>query len=106
MKNEKDKAYWSNTLFNTIPPGLRGRREYSLEKPKGTVRIAVLGTPTRPAKRSARTKTYSYRFGKVFPMTEVPKFGVFWLWFTIKMLDHFWRDEVLEYHPDIVLVDF
>ena len=84
--------------------GLRGVREYALDKPAGTTRIVVLGDSFTFGEDVGDDEAWPHRLEELMPGTEVLNLGVHGYGHDQMLL--YLKEEGLRYHPDVVIVGF
>lgn len=84
--------------------GMRGRREFTLERLPGRPRIALLGDSFTFGDEVSDEETWGARLQERLPETEVLNFGVHGYGHDQILLDFIER--AFRYHPDVVVVGF
>ncbi len=90
--------------LNSNSQGLRGLTEYSIEKPKDKIRIAVIGDSFTFGEEVGDADTYSSILDKELDDVEVINFGVAGYGHGQILL--YFEDFVSAYDPDIVILGF
>jgi len=96
-------AFGAKTL-STNSRGLRGPREYGLDKPAGVARIVVLGDSFTFGEDVGDEEAWPRRLEALLPGTEVLNLGVHGYGHDQMLL--YLKEEGLKYHPDVVVVGF
>jgi hypothetical protein len=89
---------------NTNSASMRGSREYSLEKPPGVRRLAVVGDSFTFGLDVADEETYCAQLERATPGIEVLNLGVNGYGTDQQYLR--WKRDAAPYHPDVVLLGF
>lgn len=96
-------AFGAKTLSSNSR-GLRGAREYAVDKPPGVVRIVVLGDSFTFGEDVGDDEAWPRRLEQLLPGTEVLNLGVHGYGHDQMLL--YLKEEGLGYHPDVVIVGF
>ncbi|HEY2941797.1 MAG TPA: GDSL-type esterase/lipase family protein [Vicinamibacteria bacterium] len=96
-------AFGGKTLSSNSR-GLRGAREYSLDKPAGSRRIVVLGDSFTFGEDVGDDEAWPRQLGALMPGVEVLNLGVHGYGHDQMLL--YLKEEGLRYHPDVVIVGF
>ena len=102
--NIRDLIAWDNKIVNSNSKGLRGKLEYSYNKPANKIRILILGDSFTFGEEVSDTETYSYYLQQLLPDVEVINLGVH-AYGHDQMLLYF-NEEGIKYKPDIVILGF
>ena len=100
----RDMKVFGGKVLNSNSRGLRGRREYTYDKPEGIARILVLGDSFTFGEEVSDDETYSHYLEKIMPGTEVLNLGVHGYGHDQMLL--YLQEEGLKYHPDAVVLGF
>jgi hypothetical protein len=91
-------------VVNSNALGIRGRREYLLQKPVGVTRVLVFGDSFTFGDEVSDDATYAAQLEQLLPRTEVLNLGVHGYAHDQMLL---YLEEVgTDYHPDVVLLGF
>jgi hypothetical protein len=100
----RDVPAFAGKTLNSNSRGLRGVREYALDKPGGVTRIVVLGDSFTFGEDVGDDETWPSRLQAAMPGTEVLNLGVHGYGHDQMLL--YLQEEGLRYHPDVVVVGF
>ena len=95
---------FGDRVLNSNSRGLRGRREYSYEKPAGVRRLLVLGDSFTFGEDVSDDETYCHQLERLLPGTEVLNLGVHGYGHDQMLL--YFREEGVKYRPDLVVLGF
>ena len=102
--NLRDVPAFGGKTLSSNSRGLRGAREYALDKPPGLNRIVVLGDSFTFGEDVGDDEAWPRRLEELMPGTEVLNLGVHGYGHDQMLL--YLREEGLKYHPDVVVVGF
>jgi hypothetical protein len=102
--NLRDVPAFGGKTLSSNSRGLRGAREYSLDKPAGSSRIVVVGDSFTFGEDVGDDEAWPRRLEELMPGTEVLNLGVHGYGHDQMLL--YLRAEGLRYHPDVVVVGF
>jgi hypothetical protein len=102
--NLRDVPAFPGKTVSSNSRGLRGTREYALDKPEGVTRIVVLGDSLTFGEDVGDDEVWPSRLEALLPGTEVLNLGVHGYGHDQMLL--YLREEGLKYHPDVVVVGF
>ena len=102
--NLRDVPGFGGKTLSSNSHGLRGEREYALDKPAGISRIVVLGDSFTFGEDVGDDEAWPRRLEELMPGTEVLNLGVHGYGHDQMLL--YLREEGLKYHPDVVVVGF
>lgn len=91
-------------FLNSNSKGLRGKVEYSYEKPPDKTRILIFGDSLTFGEGVSDTETYSYYLQEMLPSAEVLNFGVHGYGHDQMLI--YLKEEAAKYSPDIVILGF
>jgi len=100
----RDVPFGEGRTLNSNAHGVRGRREYTYDKPPGVTRIVVLGDSFTFGEDVGDAETYAQRLEQSLPGTEVINLGVHGYGHDQMLVTL--REEALRYKPDVVLLGF
>lgn len=102
--NLRDLDVYRGKRLNSNSRGLRGRQEFDYEKPKGAVRILVLGDSFTFGEDVSDDETYSHALAELLPGVEVLNMGVHGYGHDQMLV--YLREEGVKYQPDAVVLGF
>jgi hypothetical protein len=91
-------------LVNSNARGIRGRRDYEIEKPAGVTRIVVLGDSFTFGEEVGDHETFAFHLERMIPNSEVLNLGIHGYGHDQMLL--YLKEEGVRYRPDIVLLGF
>lgn len=102
--NLTNEVVFGDKILNTNSKSLRGKVEYSYDKPSNKTRILILGDSFTFGDEVSDTETYPHYLQEMLPQTEVINFGVHGYGHD-QMLIYF-EEEGIKYRPDVVILGF
>lgn len=102
--NLKDFPAFVGKTLNSNSKGIRGSVEYGYEKPRGKVRIIVLGNSYTYGDEVNDDETYPHHLQEILPEAEVLNFGM--VGYGHDQMLQYLKEEGVKYHPDIVILGF
>jgi hypothetical protein len=102
--NLRDVPAFPGKTVSSNSRGLRGKREYTLDKPAGVTRIVVLGDSFTFGEDVSDDEAWPSRLEALMPATEVLNLGVHGYGHDQMLL--YLKEEGLRYRPDVVVVGF
>ncbi len=99
-----DMLYFNREVLNSNSRGLRGNREYAYDKPRGTLRILILGDSYTFGEEVSDEETFSFYLQRMIPSSEVLNFGVHGYGHDQMLV--YLQEEGVKYKPDIVILGF
>jgi hypothetical protein len=100
----RDVPAFGDKTLSSNSRGLRGVREYPLDKPAGVARVVVLGDSFTFGEDVGDDEAWPRRLEELMPGTEVLNLGVHGYGHDQMLL--YLKEEGLKYHPDVVVVGF
>jgi hypothetical protein len=100
----RDAPAFGEKLLNSNSRGIRGRREYSYDRPPGVARILVLGDSFTFGEEVGDDETYSHVLEASLRGAEVLNLGVHGYGHDQMLL--YLKEEGLRYRPDVVVLGF
>jgi hypothetical protein len=97
-------SVFDGKMLNSNSQGIRGRDEYSYEKPPGTLRVLVLGDSFTFGEEVSDHETFPFYLQKMMPDSEVLNFGIHGYGHDQMLI--YLQEEGSKYHPDIVVLGF
>lgn len=91
-------------LVSSNARGIRGKRDYELEKPAGVTRIVVLGDSFTFGEEVGDEETFAFHLERMIPNSEVLNLGIHGYGHDQMLL--YLKEEGVRYRPDIVLLGF
>jgi len=102
--NLHDMPVFHEKILNSNARGLRGRTDYSYDKPAARRRVVVLGDSWTFGEQVSDDETYAAQLSRVLRDIEVLNFGVHGYGHDQMLI--YLQEEALNYHPDLVIVGF
>jgi hypothetical protein len=102
--NVTNMPAFEGELLNTNSRGIRGKVEYSYDKPADKVRILVLGDSFTFGEEVGDNEHYVYYLQQMLPEAEVINFGVHGYGHDQMLI--YLQEEGVKYKPDIVMLGF
>ena len=105
--NLRNRRAFGDEILNTNSLGLRGEREYAVEKSprvNGATRILVLGDSFTFGDEVSDDETFCHYLGQLLPEAEVMNFGMHGYGHDQMLL--LYREVARQYRPDVVIVAF
>lgn len=100
----RDVKVFGDKTLSSNSHGLRGTKEYALEKPPGTRRVAVLGDSFTFGEEVSDDETMSAVLGTLLSGAEVLNFGVHGYGQDQMLL--YLQEDAVRYHPDVVVLGY
>lgn len=100
----REATAWENKIINTNSRGIRGKTEYSYNKPKGKTRILILGDSFTYGAEVSDTSIYSFQLEQLIANSEVINLGVGG--YGHDQMFIYLKEEGIKYRPDIVILGF
>jgi lysophospholipase L1-like esterase len=100
----REEAVFRGKALSSNSRGLRGSREFALEKPAGVTRILAFGDSFTFGEDVGDEEAWPRRLEAKLPGVEVLNFGVHGYGHDQMLL--YLQEEGLRYHPDVVLLGF
>lgn len=102
--NVTDLPVFGDRVLNTNSKGIRGKKEYTYEKPDDTLRILFLGDSFAFGEGVSDHETIAYQLEDRFANLEIINLGVHGYGHDQMLL--YLQEEGVKYHPDIIMLGF